>query len=439
MIKNNDKSFFKKEKNGHILNHNKILINGGEILLVLIVSSAFFYFCYLIKNVINPIILFIILITAIIPFWRYIWAKTILCLISFLFILWVIREAGYLVAPFLWGIFLAYMFDPLITKMEKKMPRIIAVLLIFIPLVILAIIFFMFILPRAIEEMDIILKNLPQYIDKIYNSISSLLIYISEKLNRTVGKSFNIDMAIDADSIKDFLFGTDGMFTLIYRKITDLKLQNINSITTIFSIIFSYFVILPFVTFYLMLDFQNIKSKIIKMLPMRWQNSISDIIIKSNDIINSYIRGMTILAISFFTISYILLSITSTKYAFMLALLRGVLNYIPFIGPFIAFLTALFVGVITEPIWWHGALKMAIIYGVIQILDSGLMAPKILGKSVQIHPIAVMFSTIIGGVLFGILGVLFAVPFCGIILLISRSFFYKYYNSKFYNLIKKGK
>ena len=439
MIKNNDKSFFKKEKNGHILNHNKILINGGEILLVLIVSSAFFYFCYLIKNVINPIILFIILITAIIPFWRYIWAKTILCLISFLFILWVIREAGYLVAPFLWGIFLAYMFDPLITKMEKKMPRIIAVLLIFIPLVILAIIFFMFILPRAIEEMDIILKNLPQYIDKIYNSISSLLIYISEKLNRTVEKSFNIDMAIDADSIKDFLFGTDGMFTLIYRKITDLKLQNINSITTIFSIIFSYFVILPFVTFYLMLDFQNIKSKIIKMLPMRWQNSISDIIIKSNDIINSYIRGMTILAISFFTISYILLSITSTKYAFMLALLRGVLNYIPFIGPFIAFLTALFVGVITEPIWWHGALKMAIIYGVIQILDSGLMAPKILGKSVQIHPIAVMFSTIIGGVLFGILGVLFAVPFCGIILLISRSFFYKYYNSKFYNLIKKGK
>ena len=140
---------------------------------------------------------------------------------------------------------------------------------------------------------------------------------------------------------------------------------------------------------------------------MRWQTSISDIMIKSNDIINSYIRGMTILAVSFFIISYILLSITSTKYAFMLALLRGLLNYIPFIGPFIAFLAAMFVGVITEPIWWHGALKMIIIYGVIQILDSGLMAPKILGKSVQIHPIAVMFSTIIGGVLFGILATLY--------------------------------
>ena len=438
MINNNDKSFFKKDKNGHILNHNKILINGGEILLVLAVSSGFFYFCYLIKNVINPIILFIILTAAIIPFWKYIWAKTMICLISFLFMLWIIKEAGYLVAPFLWGMFLAYMFDPLITKMEKKIPRIIGVLLIFIPLVIFAIIFFMFILPRTIEEMDIILRNLPQYVDKIYNSISSLLIYLSERLNRTVGKSFDIDMAIDADSIKDFLFGSNGMLTLIYKRVTDLRFQNINSITKIFSIIFSYFVILPFVTFYLMLDFQNIKSKIIRLLPMRWQTSIINIIIKSNDIINSYIRGMTILAVSFFIISYILLSITSTKYAFMLALLRGLLNYIPFIGPFIAFLAAVFVGIITEPIWWHGALKMGIIYGVIQILDSGLMAPKILGKSVQIHPIAVMFSTIIGGVLFGLLGVLFAVPFCGIILIISRNFFYKYYNSKFYTLIKKG-
>lgn len=81
---------------------------------------------------------------------------------------------------------------------------------------------------------------------------------------------------------------------------------------------------------------------------------------------------------------------------------------------------------------------MCIIYGIIQVIDSGIMAPKILGKSVKIHPIAVMFSTIIGGVLFGLLGVLFAVPFCGIILIIIKNFFNKYYHSKFYTLTKRG-
>ncbi|WP_304333236.1 AI-2E family transporter [Brachyspira innocens] len=432
-------NIFDKDKNNSSLTHNKTFLKGGEILLVLIISSAFFYFCYLIREIINPIILFIILIVALIPFWRYIWAKTSIFLILCLFTLWVVKEAGYLVAPFIWGIFIAYMFDPLITKMQTKIPRIAAVLFIFIPLIIIAVIFFVFILPRMIEEMEVISKSLPQYVDKIYNSISSLLISISDKLNRSIGKSFDIDMAIDAASIKDFLFGSDGIFTLIYKKIIDFRFQNISSLTTIFSVIFSYFVILPFVTFYLMLDFQNIKSKIIKIIPMRWQTSISEIVKKSNSIINGYVRGMTILALSFFIISYILLSVTNTKYAFILALLRGLLNYIPFIGPFAAFVTTLLAGIITENIWWHGALKICIIFGFVQILDSGLMAPKILGKSVKIHPIAVMFSTIIGGVLFGFLGILFSVPFCGIVLLVVQNFFNKYYHSKFYTLTKRGK
>ena len=103
------KNFLKKEKNKeNSLTHNKILVNGGEILLVLIISCAFFYFCYLIRGIINPIVLFIILISALIPFWKYIWAKASIFLIVCLFTLWVIKEAGYLVAPFIWGIFIAF-------------------------------------------------------------------------------------------------------------------------------------------------------------------------------------------------------------------------------------------------------------------------------------------------------------------------------------------
>ncbi|WP_295163333.1 AI-2E family transporter [uncultured Brachyspira sp.] len=432
-----NKNGYTSKDNNNSLTHNRVLIIGGDILLIAIITSAFFYFCYLIKNIINPIILFIIIIAALIPFWKYIWAKISLVLILALFSLWIIKEAGYLVAPFIWGIFTAYLFNPLISKIQYKMPRILAVLMIFIPLLIIAIIFVVFIIPRIIEEIGIILKSLPQYVDKTYNLISSVLISISDKLNRTIGKSFDINLEIDSNAIKDFLFGNNGIMTLFYKKAMDLRFQNINSVISIFSIIFSYFVILPFVTFYLMLDFKNIQVNIIKLIPIRWQKYVSNIIRRSNYIINSYIRGMTVLAVSFFIITYMLLSIANMKYALVLALLRGLLNYIPFIGPFIAFASALFTGIITDIVWWHGALKICAIYGFIQILDSGLIAPKILGDSVQIHPIAVMFSTIIGGVLFGFLGVLFAVPFCSIILLILKNFFDKYYNSKFYTLNRR--
>lgn len=416
-----------------IVKHKNLFTNKGEILLLTIISIGFVYFCFLIREIINPIVLFIILLFLFIPFFKYLWAKILLTITLFLFSLWVIQEAGYLVAPFIWAIFLSYMFEPFILKLEKKLPRLMAVCIIFIPLFITAIIFFIIIIPKIIGNIEIILNNLPEYVDKIYNSIVSLASIIIEKINKSLGKTI-IDINIDYGTIQNYLFGNNGILTPLYKKYTEIKLDDISNIRTILSVIFSYFIILPFVTFYLMLDLKTIEQKAIKIIPTRWQEYTTKIIKKSTFIMNSYIKGMTILAISFFILSYILLKITKTEYAFILAILRGVLNYIPFIGPFMAFLIALFVSMLTDPIWWHGAIKMIIVYGFIQVIDSGLMAPKILGKSVQIHSLLVMLSTIIGGVLFGLIGVLFAVPFCGIILVISKDFFNRYYKSRFYNI-----
>lgn len=417
---------------------NNIIVLGGEILIIVGVAITFFYFCYLIREVINPIVLFIILIASLVPFWRFMWAKAVLFVILFLFSLWVIYKSGYLVAPFIWGFFIAYLFDPIITKMEKRIPRLAGVILIFIPLVILTFIFAFFILPRFLLEIKKIFQYLPSHTANIANSISNFSIYITDWLNNNLAGSRKFNFIIDNNMISEFLFGAEGVISGIYKYITNIfSIKNINNLTKMVSIIFSYFVILPFVSFYLMLDFQNIKRRIIKLIPVRWQESIEDILSKSNYIINGYIRGMTILAVTFFILTYILLMLTSTKYTLVLAIFRGLFNYIPFIGPFVAFLSALFIGIVTEEIWWYGIIKMCVIYGIIQIIDSGLLAPKVLGKSVKIHPIAVMFTTIMGGVLFGFIGVLFAVPMSAVMLLVFKKFFIKYYNSKFYSAKRK--
>ena len=203
--------------------------------------------------------------------------------------------------------------------------------------------------------------------------------------------------------------------------------------------VFSYFVILPFVTFYFMLDFEKIQNKLTKLIPLRWQDNCNYMIVVSNRIINNYIVGMSILALVFFVLTYILLTITKTEYVLSLSFMRGVFNFIPFIGPFVAFLVALLVAMATDPVWWHGIIKMILVYGVIQIIDSGFLAPKILGRSVKIHAIAVMFATIIGGVLFGFVGVLIGIPLVGIILIIFKKISPYYYNSKFYNSTGKKK
>ncbi len=104
----------------------------------------------------------------------------------------------------------------------------------------------------------------------------------------------------------------------------------------------------------------------------------------------------------------------------------------PFIGPFAAYLIALIVGAATEGVWWHGIIKMSIIYGVGQILDTGFLQPNIIGDNVKMGPAAVMFATIMGGAIFGFVGILVAVPLAGIISIIINRYIDKYYNSRFY-------
>lgn len=430
-----------KENNegSKVTDKNKIrssITLGGEIFLLVGLGITFLYFCYLIKDVVNPIIVFVVLLCGLIPFRRFMWAKTVIILLSFLFSLWIVNKASYLIAPFIIGGLIAYLFNPLITSLEKRIPRIILVISIFIPLVGLALVLLLILIPRFLEETLMILDSLTSQTSNIATTISLIFNEITNWIKNTVPGFSGVDFYLDENIIMDFLFDTGGILDALYRYLTNIKITNI---TTVFSMVFSYFVILPFVTFYFMLDFEKIQNKLIKLIPLRWQYHWNYMIVVSNRIINNYIVGMSILALIFFILTYILLSITKTDYVLSLSFMRGVFNFIPFIGPFVAFLIALLVAMATDPIWWHGIIKMILVYGIIQIIDSGFLAPKILGRSVKIHAIAVMFATIIGGVLFGFVGVLIGIPLVGIILIIFKNISPYYYNSKFYKSTGKKK
>ncbi len=426
-------------KSSKVLNKNKIRSSvtiGGEIFLIVGLGITFLYFCYLIRDVVNPIIVFVVLLCGLIPFRRFMWAKTLIILLSFLFSLWVIDKASYLMAPFIIGGLIAYLFNPFITSLEKRIPRVILVILIFIPLAGLAFVLFLILVPRFMEETLMILDNLTSQTSNIATTMSMIFNEVTGWIKNTIPGFSNIDFYLDENIIMDFLFDAGGILDDLYTYITSIKITNI---TTVFSMVFSYFVILPFVTFYFMLDFEKIENKLTKLIPLRWQDNCNYMIVVSNRIINNYIVGMSILALVFFVLTYILLTITKTEYVLSLSFMRGVFNFIPFIGPFVAFLVALLVAMATDAVWWHGIIKMILVYGVIQIIDSGFLAPKILGRSVKIHAIAVMFATIIGGVLFGFVGVLIGIPLVGIILIIFNKISPYYYNSKFYNSTGKKK
>lgn len=408
---------------------NTMMVLGGEIILLVGIAILFFYFVFLIRDIINPIVLVILLMAGLIPLRHFMWAKSGIMVVLFLFILWVVHKSGFLIAPFIIGFLIAYLSDPIIIKLEKKIPRLLAVIAIFIPLLALAFVLVFFVVPSFIEDMTLILEGFSKQANTISASVASLSEHLTFWVNKNIPIASDIDFRLDDKIILNFLFAGGGFLDNIYSYIANIK---IDSITKVFSIVFSYFVILPFVAFYFMLDFKNIRENIVRLIPLRWKSDFEYVEESSNSIINNYIGGMSILAIVFFVVTYILLKITNTDYALSLAFMRGIFNFVPFIGPFVAFIIALPVAMFTDDIWWHGFIKMLAVYGLVQIFDSGFLAPKILGKSVKIHATAVMFGTIIGGVLFGFLGVFIAIPVIGILLLLLRKFSVHYFHSKFY-------
>lgn len=434
MAVNKEENIDTKKNKSEILKLRQRIYAFGDILIYLIIALFFGLLFYNIRDSLSPIVVFVMLIIILAQFWKYSWAKTIIAISFIFFMMWVMRKSGYLIVPFIIGIFVAYLFDPLISRLSGKFPRFIVSILIFLPLLIFSVLFIIFVFPAIARETQRFIMFLPSYTIKIMDGI----IVFSEKMDAYLKTLFSntvkINLAIDRSTITDFLFARASFLSKFFNIFSQMKTPNI---TKIGSMLFSYFIIMPLVTFYFMVDFPNVKARGLKLMPMRWQNSVDEIIKNSSKLINDYIRGMLILSLCIGVAFFIMLVIGGVRYALLLAFIRCVFNVVPFVGPFAAFIIALFVGTATEGVWWHGFLKVCIIYGVGQVLDTGILAPNIIGDNMKMGPITVMFATIIGGAMFGFLGILIAVPLAGVLALILRKFLSRYYRSAFYNF--KGK
>jgi predicted PurR-regulated permease PerM len=152
------------------------------------------------------------------------------------------------------------------------------------------------------------------------------------------------------------------------------------------------------------------------LLSRKYNEKLSDFMADINHVVSNFIRGQLLVALIVGVSSSIALYIVGLDYAVLVGMTAGLCNIIPYFGPLIGAIIAIIVGLITgTPL--KALLAVAALI-VIQQLDSNIISPKIIGDSVGLHPIFVMLSIVIGGTLFGLLGMLIAVPTAGIIKLL---------------------
>ena len=336
-------------------------------------------------------------------FWVFI------CMTLGAFLLWNISD---ILAPFILGGILAYLLDPMADKMESfGVPRLLTALTLSL--------FALFVLMTAT------ILVLPIIFDQI-NQIIGFIPYITNEIYLVMQKGFKV---LNLGEVEDI-------------NLVNLS-KNLNEVSPIFakSIFNSSFAILdfifllmvtPIVAIYLLVDWDKIIKEVEKVIPRRLEPTISQIVIEMHKTVASFLRGQFSVCIILAIFYAASLTALGLEYGLLVGLFSGLISFIPLIGAILGGLVALVVSL--AQFWqtpeWVGVVLIIFLFG--QVLEGNLLTPRLVGKSVKLHPLWIIFSVTCFGSLMGWVGIILAVPSAACIAVLVRFSLKIYFETDFY-------
>ena len=337
-----------------------------------------------------------------------------------------INEFLSVLSPFLVGIFIAYLlympsrkFEELYRKAKikfiSKKARVLGVITVYIIAVAIIVILCSVILPIVFESITDFLSNIPGYISNVINQYNNL----------------PEDSFLKSQIVQDEIHNLQNMDIKQYLNIEQIIGYVMNAISAVFSIVDIFIAII--VSIYILVERKQIITFLKKLagalFKERTYKNLDKYFNNSNEIFFKFIASQFLDAIVVGILVSIALTIMGVKYAPLLGFFIGLFNMIPYVGAIIATvisaLITLITGGLSQTIW------MLIVTIILQQIDANIINPKIVGQSLKISPLLVLFAVTVGGAYFGILGMFLAVPVIAVIrILVEDYIVYKNYLKK---------
>ena len=318
--------------------------------------------------------------------------------------------------PFVLGIILGYLFDPLVVRLEKlKISRTWATILVFL-LMLLMIVPTLFIIFYAISaQLSIFISAVPNYISAFSQKIEPFLEYLETYFPSL--KPENLRAAFSQNATQTFQ---------VIGKLTESLLHNGMAVFNILSLL----LITPVVAFYMLRDWDIFVQKIESLLPRKSKKEIKDLFRQNDLALSGFIRGQLSVCVILGTYYALGLKIVGLDLGALIGFIAGLISFIPYVGSITGFVLAIMLAFSQFEGWTH-ALAVVVVFIIGQFLEGNFLTPKLVGDKVGLHPVWVMFSLLAGGVLLGFLGLMIAVPLAAVITILLRAFIKKY---KKYNI-----
>ncbi|MFD0714027.1 AI-2E family transporter [Paenibacillus sp. GCM10027626] len=322
----------------------------------------------------------------------------------------IVQVYGFLkavLAPFLIAMIISYVLNPIVSLLgERRMPRTIAILLIYAVFCASLAVILINAIPMFIEQLEQLNRHMP-----------NLTMRAQSLVNDLNNNSFL------PESIRD---GFDKSLVKLEKQASEAISDFINNIGTMVNAVFVAFII-PFLAFYILKDFNVFERTALTYIPRVHRKHVIRLLKDIDTALGSYIRGQFLVCIIVGVLAYIGYLLIGIPYPILLASVVAVTNIIPYLGPFFGAAPAL---VVASTISFKMMLLVVLVNTVCQILESNVVSPQVVGRTLHMHPLSIIFALLVGGEIAGIVGMILAVPIFAALKVILQHIFAYYVRRK---------
>lgn len=321
--------------------------------------------------------------------------------------------------PFLIGIAIAYLGDPLVDRLEAlKVQRTLAVLLVFTLITAVIVGVLLVVLPKIVREMATLIGQIPNMFAWLHKTTSPLFV-----------EYFGVDpFDIKLDELKLALAGNwlkaGGLATTLIREVSQSGLVLIMWATNL--------ALIPVVSFYLMRDWDLLVEKIKVLIPRSSEPTAVKLVSECDEVLSAFIRGQLLIMLILGCVYSLGLWMVGLELAVLLGMLAGLASIVPYLG----FIIGIAFAGVAASFQFQEALPLvyvALVFGFGQLLEALVLTPVMVGDRIGLHPVAVIFAILAGGQLFGFVGVLLALPIAAVIMVFIRHLHDSYLTSDYYD------